>query len=184
MQLERSRLLAGAACRLDGNVWIPVSLFIVIFAFIAGGWAATAGDGLYALVHGAVPPIGAKQPRIYAIALLVLVVLITAGARRISRALELANWAMVGTILVVLFVIDIIVVPGAHLVRGDPWLRNAGRPAFRDHRQPDRRSGGFHGTCFGTQLVCDGPLPRQGVRHGLSYRLPCGPAGRKKGAAG
>jgi hypothetical protein len=93
-------------------VWIPVSWFIVIFAFIAGGWAATAGEGLYALVHGAVPPIGAKQPRIYAIALLVLVVLITAGARRISRALELANWAMVGIILVVLFVIDIIVVPG------------------------------------------------------------------------
>ena len=63
-------------------LWVPFSVFIVIFAFIAGGWAATAGDGVYALVHGAVPAKDAKEPRIYAIALLVLVVLITAVAPR------------------------------------------------------------------------------------------------------
>jgi hypothetical protein len=93
-------------------LWVPLSVFIVIFAFIAGGWAATAGDGVYALVHGAVPAKGAKEPRIYAIALLVLVVLITAAARRISRALELANWVMVSIILVVLLLLDLVVVPG------------------------------------------------------------------------
>jgi hypothetical protein len=93
-------------------LWVPLSVLIVIFAFIAGGWAATAGDGVYALVHGAVPAKDDKEPRIYAIALLVLVVLITAVARRISRALELANWVMVSTILLVLLTLDLVVVPG------------------------------------------------------------------------
>jgi hypothetical protein len=93
-------------------LWVPFSVFIVLFAFITGGWAATAGDGVYALVHGAVPAKASKEPRLYGIALLVLVVLITAVARRISRALELANWVMVSTILLVLLTLDLIVVPG------------------------------------------------------------------------
>jgi len=41
----------------------------------------------------------------------VLVFLITAAARRISRTLELVNWVLVGAILVVLLLIDIFVVP-------------------------------------------------------------------------
>ncbi|GAA4066731.1 Nramp family divalent metal transporter [Nonomuraea soli] len=93
------------------KLWVPLSVVIVLFAFIAGGWAASAGQGVYALVHGVVPPRGAEEPRLWAIALLVLVFLITALARRISRALELANWIMVGTILVVLLIIDLFVVP-------------------------------------------------------------------------
>ena len=92
-------------------LWVPLSVFIIIFAFIAGGWAAAAGQGVYALVHGEVAPTGAEEPRIYAIALLVLVFLITAAARRISRSLELANWVMVGAILVALVLIDLFVVP-------------------------------------------------------------------------
>src|ERR1700754_3558981 len=83
-------------------LWVPLSVFLVIFAFIAGGWAASAGQGLYALVHGEVPPAGAEEPRLWAIALLFVVFLITAAARKISRALELANWVMLGTILVAL----------------------------------------------------------------------------------
>jgi hypothetical protein len=93
-------------------LWVPASVFLVIFAFIAGGWAASAGQGVYALVHGEIAPSGAEEPRIYAILLLVLVFAITAAARRISRALELANWMMVVTILVVLLIIDIAIVPG------------------------------------------------------------------------
>jgi hypothetical protein len=92
-------------------LWVPASVFLVIFAFIAGGWAASAGEGVYALVHGEVPESGIEEPRIYAIALLVAVFLITAGARKISRALELANWVMVGTILVVLVLLDLFIVP-------------------------------------------------------------------------
>jgi hypothetical protein len=92
-------------------LWVPLSVFIVIFAFIAGGWAASAGQGMYALVHGEIAPAGAVEPRLWAIALLVLVFLITAAARRISRSLEIANWIMVGTILVTLVLIDLFVVP-------------------------------------------------------------------------
>jgi hypothetical protein len=92
-------------------LWVPLSVFIVIFAFIAGGWAASAGQGVYALVHGRTAAAGAEEPRLWAIALLVLVFLITASARRISRSLELANWLMVGAILISLIAIDLFVVP-------------------------------------------------------------------------
>lgn len=92
-------------------LWVPLSVFVIIFAFIAGGWAASAGQGVYALVHGKVAPAGAEEPRLWAIALLVLVFLITAAARRISRTLELTNWLMVGIILVGLVLIDLFVVP-------------------------------------------------------------------------
>jgi hypothetical protein len=92
-------------------LWVPISVAVVIFAFIAGGWAASAGQGVYALIHGEVAASGAEEPRIWAIALLVLVFVITASARRISRALELANWVMVVTILVGLLLIDLFVVP-------------------------------------------------------------------------
>jgi hypothetical protein len=93
------------------KLWVPLSVLIVIFAFIAGGWAASAGQGVYALVHGTPPPATAEEPRIWAIALLVLVFLITASARRISRALELANWVMVSAILIALLAVDLLVVP-------------------------------------------------------------------------
>jgi hypothetical protein len=92
-------------------LWAPLSVFIIIFAFIAGGWAAAAGQGMYALVHGEIAPSGAEEPRIWAIALLVLVFLLTLFAKRISRSLELVNWVMVGTILVSLILIDLFVVP-------------------------------------------------------------------------
>jgi hypothetical protein len=92
-------------------LWAPLGVFVVIFAFIAGGWAASAGQGVYALIHGTIPPQGAEEPRLWAIALLVVVFAMTLAAKRISRALELANWLMVGTILVALILIDLFVVP-------------------------------------------------------------------------
>jgi hypothetical protein len=92
-------------------LWAPLSVFVIIFAFIAGGWAAAAGQGMYALVHGEIAPSGAEEPRIWAIALLVLVFLLTLFAKRIHRSLELANWVMVGTILVSLILIDLFIVP-------------------------------------------------------------------------
>jgi hypothetical protein len=92
-------------------LWVPLSVGLVIFAFIAGGWAAAAGQGVYALVHGKLPPSGAEEPRLWAIGLLLLVFAITASARRISRALELANWLMVVSILIGLLLIDLFVVP-------------------------------------------------------------------------
>ncbi|MFC7532831.1 Nramp family divalent metal transporter [Actinoplanes sp. GCM10030250] len=93
------------------QLWVPLSVFIVIFSFIAGGWAAAAGQGVYALVHGEVAPSGAEEPRLWAIALLIVVFLLTAFAKRISRTLELANWVMVGSIIAGLILIDVFVVP-------------------------------------------------------------------------
>jgi hypothetical protein len=92
-------------------LWVPLSVFLVIFAFIAGGWAASAGQGVYALVHGEIAPSGAEEPRLWAIGLLVLVFIITAAAKKISRSLELANWGMIGAILVALVLIDLFIVP-------------------------------------------------------------------------
>ena len=92
-------------------LWAPVSVLIVIMAFITGGWAASAGQGVYALVHGEAPRTGMEEPRLYAIGLLIVVFLITLSAKRISRSLELANWIMVGVILAGLVLIDLFVVP-------------------------------------------------------------------------
>src|ERR687898_1930558 len=92
-------------------LWVPLAVFLVLFAFIAGGWAAAAGQGVYALVHGEAPKAGMEEPRLYAIALPVVVRLITAAARKISRALELANWGMVSAILIGLILVDLLIVP-------------------------------------------------------------------------
>ncbi|MQA97137.1 MAG: hypothetical protein GEV11_21760 [Streptosporangiales bacterium] len=92
-------------------IWLPISVFLVIFAFIAGGWAASAGEGIYALIHGVAPPDGIEEPRLYAMGLLALVFLLTVVARKISRAMELANWVIVGSILILLLIVDLIVVP-------------------------------------------------------------------------
>ncbi|HCT77122.1 MAG TPA: hypothetical protein DGG94_10590 [Micromonosporaceae bacterium] len=92
-------------------LWAPFGVFVIVFAFIAGGWAASAGQGMYALVHGKIAPSGAEEPRLWAIALLVVVFLLTLSAKRISRSLELANWVMVGAILITLILIDVFIVP-------------------------------------------------------------------------
>ncbi|MGQ0482101.1 MAG: Nramp family divalent metal transporter [Pseudonocardia sp.] len=93
-------------------LWVPLAVFLVIFAFIAGGWAASAGQGMFALVNGRVATAAeAQETRWYAIGLLAVVFVICAAARKISRALELSNWVMVGSILAALVVIDLIVVP-------------------------------------------------------------------------
>lgn len=91
-------------------LWVPLSVMIVFLALITGGWAASAGQGLYAFIHGVAPPQGAQEPRLLAIALLAVVLLIIAIAHRISRVLEVANWLMVGTILFGLLLLDAFVV--------------------------------------------------------------------------
>jgi hypothetical protein len=93
-------------------LWVPLSLIVLFAAFITGGWAAAAGQSLYALIYGHAPgPDEIQTARWLAIGLLVLVFLIAAGARKVSRALELANWVMVGGILLFLLVIDLLIVP-------------------------------------------------------------------------
>jgi hypothetical protein len=93
-------------------LWIPLSLVVLFAAFITGGWAAAAGQSLFALIYGHAPgPDEIQTARWLAIGLLVLVFIIAAAARKVSRALELANWVMVGGILLFLLVIDLLIVP-------------------------------------------------------------------------
>jgi hypothetical protein len=96
------------------KVWIPFSLIAFYFAFIFGGWAAGAGQGVFALVTGRPHrPDEIEWVRLIAIALLFVVFLITAMARKVSRTLELANWVMVGVLLLVLIVVCVAIVPWA-----------------------------------------------------------------------
>jgi hypothetical protein len=92
--------------------WIPFSLIAFYFAFIFGGWAAGAGQGLFALITGRPhEPDEIEWVRLLAIGLLLVVFLITAMARKVSRTLELANWVMISILLAVLIVVCVAVVP-------------------------------------------------------------------------
>ena len=93
------------------QLWLPFSFIVIYFAFIFGGWAASAGAGPVRVG----PRAGGRpdEPRtpVAAIGLLFLVFLITVVARKITRTLELANWVMVGVILPFLIIIDLAIVP-------------------------------------------------------------------------
>jgi len=92
--------------------WIPFSLIVFYFAFIFGGWAASAGQGLFALIAGRVHGEDeVEYTRLLAIGLLFVVFVICVLARKISRALELSNWVIIGTLLAVLIIVDIAIVP-------------------------------------------------------------------------
>ncbi|HEU5471462.1 MAG TPA: Nramp family divalent metal transporter [Actinophytocola sp.] len=92
--------------------WVPVSLLVFYFAFIFGGWAAAAGQGLFALITGRVHTADELEyTRLLAIALLLLVFLITVLARKVSRTLELTNWFLVGALLLILIIVDLAIVP-------------------------------------------------------------------------
>jgi hypothetical protein len=93
-------------------VWIPFSLLVFYFAFIFGGWAAGAGQGLFALITGRVfQPGEIEYVRLLAIGLLFVVFAIAVLARKISRALELTNWALISVLLLILIVVDLAIVP-------------------------------------------------------------------------
>ncbi|WP_102143607.1 Nramp family divalent metal transporter [Mycobacterium hubeiense] len=94
--------------------WIPFALIVFYFAFIFGGWAASAGQGLFALIVGRVhEPDELEYTRLLAIGLLFVVFLICVVARKISRALELSNWVIIGSLLAILIVVDIAIVPAS-----------------------------------------------------------------------
>ncbi|GLZ34600.1 hypothetical protein Lesp02_67870 [Lentzea sp. NBRC 105346] len=94
--------------------WVPVALVVFYFAFIFGGWAAGAGQGLFALIVGRVHrPDEIEYVRLLAIGLLLVVFLITVLAKKVSRALELTNWVLVGTLLLILLAVTIAIVPGS-----------------------------------------------------------------------
>jgi hypothetical protein len=93
-------------------LWVPFSLVTIFFAFIWGGWAKSAAQGLFALLTGRVPGDGdTTTVTLLAILLLLVVLGITMVARKITRGLELANLTSIGIQLIFLLIIDLFIVP-------------------------------------------------------------------------
>jgi hypothetical protein len=91
--------------RIPPGAYIGTVLAVLLFylAFITGGWASGAGDGLFTLVTGDIP--GEEDTNTsnwLAVGLMVVVFVITLLGRKISRTMELVNWVIVGFILVTL----------------------------------------------------------------------------------
>ena len=93
-------------------LWIPFSLLALFFAFIWGGWAKSAAQGLFALITGEIPTDeNTTTVTLLAILLLLVVLGITVVSRKITRGLELANLVSIGIQLVFLLIVDLFIVP-------------------------------------------------------------------------
>ena len=89
--------------RIPPGLFIGTILAVVLFylAFITGGWAAAAGDGLFTLFTGDIPTEDDTTATNWlAVLLMGVVFVITLVGRKISRTLELVNWVLVGFILI------------------------------------------------------------------------------------
>ncbi|HEV3363523.1 MAG TPA: Nramp family divalent metal transporter [Acidimicrobiia bacterium] len=93
--------------------WVPFSLLLIFFAYIWGGWAKGAADGLFSLINGRVPdPVADKGAvELLAILLLAAILGITVGFRRITRGLEFVNGGIVAFVLLFLVILSVAVVP-------------------------------------------------------------------------
>ncbi|MEW6476642.1 MAG: Nramp family divalent metal transporter [Actinomycetota bacterium] len=93
--------------------WVPFSLFLIFFAYIWGGWAKGAADGLFALINGRVPDPEADKATVelLAVVLLAAILGITVGFRRISRGLEFVSGAMVAFVIAYLVILSVAIVP-------------------------------------------------------------------------
>jgi hypothetical protein len=116
--------------RIPPGFYIGTILAVVLFylAFITGGWAAAAGDGLFTLITGDIPGDADRTTsRWIAVGLIAAVFVITLLGRKISRTLELVNWVLVLAILALMFVVDLLVVGWSDLGDG---LEGMFRPAL------------------------------------------------------
>jgi hypothetical protein len=92
--------------------WVPFSLFLIFFAYIWGGWAKGAADGLFSLLNGRVPtPDDKGAVELLAILLLAAILGITVGFRRITRGLEFVNGGIVAFVILFLVILSVIIVP-------------------------------------------------------------------------
>ena len=88
--------------RIPPGFFIGTILAVLLFylAFITGGWAAGAGDGLFTFLTGDIPGEEDQTTTNWlAVALMAVVFVITLIGRKISRTLELFNWVLVVFIL-------------------------------------------------------------------------------------
>ncbi len=116
--------------RIPPGAYVGTIIAIVLFylAFITGGWAAAAGDGLFTLITGDVPGEEDRTTsRWIAVGLIAAVFVIVLFGRKISRTMELVNWVLVVGILLLMLVIDILVVGFDDLLDG---LEGMFRPAL------------------------------------------------------
>src|SRR5918994_4114764 len=116
--------------RIPPGAFVGTILAVVLFylAFITGGWAAGAGDGLFVLLTGDIPGDADRtESRLLAVLLIAIVFVITLFGRKISRTLELVNWVLVVGILLLMFIIDILIVGWSDLGDG---LEGLFRPAL------------------------------------------------------
>jgi hypothetical protein len=116
--------------RVPPGAYVGTILAVALFylAFITGGWAAGAGDGLFVLLTGDIPGEADRtESRLLAVLLIAVVFLITLFGRKISRTLELVNWILVIGILALMFIIDVLVIGWSDLGDG---LEGMFRPAL------------------------------------------------------
>lgn len=97
--------------------WIPFTLFIIVIGWIWGGWAAAAGQSIFALVTGRAPDAGnpaeVETYRLIAVGLMFLSLLIYAFGRKIARTLEIVDGIMVFLTLFSIVALAIIFAPAA-----------------------------------------------------------------------
>src|ERR687892_2470538 len=89
--------------RIPPGFYIGTILAVLLFylAFIAGGWAAAAGDGLFTLFTGDIPgEDDTTATNWLAVLLMAVIFVLTLLGRKISRTMELVNWVIVGFILI------------------------------------------------------------------------------------
>jgi hypothetical protein len=93
-------------------LWVPFALVVVFFAFIWGGWAKAAAQGLFALINGEAPgDADTTTVTLLALLLLAVVFIIAVVSRKISRGLELTNAVLIAFQILFLLVMCILVVP-------------------------------------------------------------------------
>jgi len=89
--------------RIPPGLYIGTVLAVLLFylAFITGGWASGAGDGLFTFITGDIPGEEDQNTSNWlAVGLMGVVFVITLLGRKISRTMELVNWVIVGFILI------------------------------------------------------------------------------------
>ena len=107
------------------KLWVPLTLLIIYLGWIWGGWAAAAGQSLFAIITGrtydAGHPMELEMVRIIAILLLIVSLGIYLFGKKIARTLEIVQGFAVFLILGGLLALCIVFVPGnlwANLLSG------------------------------------------------------------------
>jgi hypothetical protein len=138
--------------RVPPGAYVGTILAVALFylAFITGGWAAAAGDGLFTLVTGEIPGEEDRTTsRWIAVGLIAAVFVITLFGRKISRTLELVNWVLVLAILLLMLLIDLLIVGWSDVVDG---LEGMFRPAL----PPEGTNAGDIGAVAGFAAMASG----------------------------